>query len=186
MAEFYRGRGCPDRAISIYKAILGEGHLPTLHRLEIGKALGDTFIEAEHPREALESYEGLRKTLEETAEGRQLASDPSLMGPIYEGLADAQVREGLHEAATISYERALHLCNMDRVKCGTYNQLVLLNNLASCHLALGKEGSVNKSREVAQLALDIMKRGEVGDGDQDMIAKIKQNLSEILWPTSKS
>lgn len=184
MAEFYRERDSPDRAISIYRALMEENHLSTLHRLEITKALGDTFVEAGRPQDALESYKGLRKVLEETEEGRRFASDPSLTGPIYEGLADAQVRTGLHEAATASYERALHLCNMDGAKCSAYNRVILLNNIASCHLVLGREDAVARALEVAQIALDLIEKGELDDGD--VLARVKRNLVELLRSAPKS
>lgn len=175
--SFTGNGGRPDRAVRIYQAIASENHPSCLHQVEIIKALGDALVEAGRPHAALASYSELWHTLEASEEGRRLAADPSVVGPIHEGLGNAQVCGRSYEAAAVSYEKALELCRMDEAGCGARNQVVLLNNIASCHLAMGGESSVERAHEAAQLALDTIERK--GLVDEEML-QIRTNLLEAL------
>lgn len=185
LAEFYRQRRRPDRAISIFESILqktageeeGEGEELTIsprQRVEIQKALADLYSDAGRNEEAITLYKNTITQLMQQGSGAR--RDDSALAATYADLGNAQFSlERLNEALEAYEEAAKHVRGCYGEKSTEY--LTMLNNIAACHFSSGKSAeSLRSAKETAEVALSLAHRLP---SDKTTRA-IKDNLQSII------
>lgn len=161
MAEFYHDRNRPDRAAQIYETVL-KGP-PDEWSVGVRKSLGDVYTEMGQLERALELYQEVLQMATNT-------DDASILGPVHEGIGDANFKLNKLDVAIQSYSTACYYCKKDNGP-KSVQHLILLNNIASCHYA---KGSVEEAKQIASVALDLAKKSK-----DPAIAELVQNLKLI-------
>lgn len=162
LAEFYSTRRRPDKAARIYEAILQ--HPEKVRRCDIQKALADVYCELDRIDDAIILY----------GEAMRDAPKGTLIGPIFEGLGDAYFKKGDYNQAIYNYEQSKKDC-LETPGQNSYEYVVILNNIASCHLAS------NNIEQAQIIATDAIKLCEQVT-DDDRIPDLLLNLHSMREP----
>ena len=173
MADFYRQRGRPERAVKIYESILrGDPELDKTRRIELSKALADLYIE-------INQFEDAKVRLNDAVAILGALGSPSIMGPIYESFGDLNFKQRKLDDAIEYYWEAAKLCKQDP-QCPGSNFLNLLNNISSCQFVKQEQASIEQARNTAEMALEFYKNSDLSERKDANIDQLIDNLHHII------
>lgn len=186
MAEFYRDRRRPDRAMGIYESILqtnvGEGKQEMSMRqvAEIQKALADLYCDSGKNEEAVKLYEHTLDLINQDTVSEKQKNDS--LAAIYSDLGNAQFSLKRLEDALVAYKQAAHY---SRLYYGekSVEHLTMLNNIAACHFVNKDDPeSLKLASEIAKLGYSLAQKL----GPQKTVLDLQQNLQSIMENLSDS